>query len=336
MSSENLISFQGNTPTGGITYATVRGFSASIMGRPGGGLPTAASTVLGTYYNSALPGSATYYTSFSQQMAWGNTTENKAYTVVPFTYGAQVLCVNTTSNQIGGSLTVNLRKNGSNAGPQVIIPTGGAAGTWCDGGHSFTSATTGDQLDLQLVNTYGSTSAYIVSITLSMTPTSSATGMLVFGLGAQTLLTAANNYFAPFGGSVASSTSANAQVALPRAVALKNLHCYVNTCPPAGTTANIEVFQNGSFPDGRISLYRYSVLVAQPATSLDTIHTGQFIAGRHGRIMGAAAQRRLVHWYFILLGRARLTNGLLKLDLGESVRTAILSTRSRDLMFPRR
>ena len=77
VSSENLISFQGNTPTMGSTYATVRGFSASIMGRPGGGLPTAASTVLGTYYNSALPGSANVLDQLFPANGLGeNTNEN--------------------------------------------------------------------------------------------------------------------------------------------------------------------------------------------------------------------------------------------------------------------
>lgn len=245
VSSENLISFQGSTPTSSATYATVRGFSASIMGRPGGGLPTAASTVLGTYYNHTVGANQTYWTSFSQQMAWANNTnENLAYTVVPFTYAAQVLCVNTSTSQGGGSLTITLRQNGSNAGPAVTIPTGGAAGTWCDGSHSFTSSNIGDKLDLQLVNTYGSLSANIVSITLSMTPTSPATGMLIFGLGGRTLNSGQNNYFAPFGGSNWTTTSAFAQVALPRSVTIKNLHCYVTICP-GGYQATFTVVKNG-------------------------------------------------------------------------------------------
>ncbi len=102
--------------------------------------------------------------------------------------------------------------------------------------------------------------------------------MLVFGLGAQTLLTAANNYFAPFGGSIATSTSANAQVALPRTVTLKNLHCYVNTCPPSGTTAYIKVFQNGGLPTNGLVI-QVDGTGCTPGDKSDTSHTEQFIPG---------------------------------------------------------
>ena len=253
-SAENQISFQGSTPTSGATYAIVRGFSASIIGGLTGGIPAAASTVLGTYYNSSLPpGSPTiYYTSFSQQTGWANPTENKAYTVAPFAYTAKGLCVLTSSTQgSGGSLMIVLRRNGSSptGTPTVTIPSSGAAGAWCDNSDSLSNSGSADTLDLQLTNNDSvHSSANIVSITLALTPTSPATGVLVFGLGAMGAIPPPGvntNYFAPFGGSNLTITSANAQVALPRAVMIKNLHCYITICP--GTNgATFTVAKNGT------------------------------------------------------------------------------------------
>jgi hypothetical protein len=250
VSAENQISFQGvhAAPTG-TTFATVRGFAANIMGRDSAVSGTAPSTVLGTYYNFALPGGSptTYYTSFSQQTAWANTTENKAYTVVPFDYTPKGLCVYTSGTQgAGGNLVITLHQNGSGSSPVVTIPPGGTGGAWCDASGSFTGHA-GDTLDLQLQNFDSGTGATIVSITLGITtsipppPALTPTGMLIFGMGGRSIVT--NTYFALFGGGNYTSIAANAQVALPRAVTIKNLNCYLTLCP--GVTATYRVYKNG-------------------------------------------------------------------------------------------
>ena len=102
---------------------------------------------------------------------------------MPFTYAAQVLCVNTTPDKAGGSLTSRCAKTGRmlvlRLRFQLVAPL--AHGVMV--AIHLPLATIGDKLDLQLVNTYGSPSANIVSITLSMTPTSPATGNAYFRLG---------------------------------------------------------------------------------------------------------------------------------------------------------
>jgi hypothetical protein len=242
VAAENQISIQGvhAAPTG-ATFAIVRGFAANIMGRDAGVSGTASSTVLGTYYNHNVPASTIYYTSFSQQTGWMNTTENKAYTVVPFDYTPKGLCVYTSGTQgAGGSLVITLHQNGSGSSPAVTIPPSGTGGAWCDATGSFTGHA-GDTLDLQLQNFDSGTSATIVSITLGITPASPATGMLIFGMGGRNIAT--NTYFAPFGGGNYTSTAAYAQVALPRAVTIQNMHCWVTFCPSSTTT--FTVYKNG-------------------------------------------------------------------------------------------
>lgn len=261
VSAENQIDFQGvNAPTPS-TFATVNGFTASIIG--------STDTVLGTYYNNSVAAgpSTTYYTSFSQKAGWVNTgaaNEKLAYTVVPFTYIAHDLCVYTNGPQpSSGDLEITLRQNGGSVAPMVTIPMSGTAGAWCDGTHTFTSSTTGDQLDLMLVNNASALSANIVSITMGLTPTAMpgvtpATGMLIFGLGGIGAIPPPlphDRYFAPFGGSSnVTTTLVNAQVAVPRVLTIKNLHCYVVVCP--GTSVTFEVFQNGgaATPDLAVSV----------------------------------------------------------------------------------
>ncbi len=274
VSAEDQIDFQGvnGSPSG----ATVNGFTANIMG--------STDTVLGTYYNGtvAAPSGTTYFTSFSQKAGWANTgaaNEKLAYTVVPFTYIAHDLCVYTNSPQpSSGDLEITLRQNGGSVAPMVTIPINGAAGAWCDA-HSFTSSTTGDQLDLMLVNHASALSANIVSITLGMTPTSPATGMLIFGLGAIGAIStgSTDHYFAPFGGSSSVTTTlANAQVAVPRAINVKNLHCWVVACP--STSATFKVFQNGVFPTGGLTKTIPSVCMPNTDYS-DTTNMMSFMPG---------------------------------------------------------
>ena len=248
VSAENQVSFQGVDPhpANGTAFATVQGFSASVLGSAGG----VPQTVLGTYYNGSVPTGVTYYTSFSQQMTWTNSAfEAHAYVVVPFNYNAKGLCVVTSSAQSGtASLTVTLRQNGTNAGPQATVLMGGGPGTWCDDSGTITGGLLGDRLDLALHNNASVASATILTITLGVTPlltspaTVQPTGMLVFGLGDRSIVN--NTYFAPFGGGNYTSTAANAQVALPRSVTIRNLHCWVTACPSTQTT--LTVWKNGA------------------------------------------------------------------------------------------
>ncbi|MDR3411542.1 MAG: hypothetical protein P4L87_11470 [Formivibrio sp.] len=249
VSAGNPISFQAvNTPApNGSTFATVNGFAASLIGT--------ADTVLGTYYSGTVPGGLTYYTSFSQKTGWTNSgPENLAYTVMPFAYTVQGLCVYTSSSQpVSNPLTVKLRQNGGYPSPQpaVSIPGGGGSGTWCDNAHHLMGSAN-DWLDLELKNnnTSGS-SANIVSIAMDITPASPATGMFVFGLGGIGIMptSPADTYFAPFGGSTnLTTTHVNAEVAVPRALTVKNMHCYVTACPGSGLTVTISVYQNGGPP----------------------------------------------------------------------------------------
>jgi hypothetical protein len=227
-------------PTGGTAYAVIRGFTASMIGT--------TQTMLGTYYNHSVPASTTWYTGPSQQTGWMNANQSLSFVTVPFVWSVQGgLCVYTGSTQPAvDSLVVTLQKNTADTTLVVTIPAGGTAGIWCDNDSTHTaSGSAGDRINFKIQNKdTGTTSATIQSITLGMTPASPATGMIIFGLGGRTISSNQTNYYAPFGGSNFTLTAANAQVALPRAVTIRNLHCWVTSCP--GTNATFGVYNNGS------------------------------------------------------------------------------------------
>lgn len=281
VSAENQVSFQGVNPhpVNGTAFATVQGFTASVLGSAAG----VPQTVLGTYYNGTVPAMTTYYTSFSQRMTWTNSAnESHAYVVMPFNYNAKGLCVVTSSAQGGmGSLTITLHQNGVSAAPQATVLAGGGAGTWCDDSDTITGGLLGDRLDLALHNNDSATSATIVTITLGVTPlltppaTVQPTGMIVFGLGDRGLVT--STYFAPFGGGNSISTAANAQVALPRSVTIKNLHCWATGCPSADTT--LTVWKNGAAGSTPLRATIPSFGCVTPADFFDLTHTLLFGPG---------------------------------------------------------
>ena len=106
-----------------------------------------------------------------------------------------------------------------------------------------------------------------------------STGMLIFGVGAIGAISTAptNHYFAPFGGSSSVTTTlANAQVPVPRALTIKNLHCWVVACP--SSSATFEVFKNGVFPTGGLTKTIPSGCTANSDYS-DTIDTTSFMPG---------------------------------------------------------
>ncbi len=106
-----------------------------------------------------------------------------------------------------------------------------------------------------------------------------STGMLIFGLGAIGAIStgSTDHYFAPFGGSSSVTTTlANAQVAVPRAITVKNLHCWVVACP--STSATFEVFQNGVFPTGGLTKTIPSVCMPNTDYS-DTTNMMSFMPG---------------------------------------------------------
>src|SRR5581483_4716216 len=115
--------------------------------------------------------------------------------------------------------------------------------TWCDDSGAITGGLLCDRLDLALHNNASVTSTTILTITLGVTPLLTApatvqpTGMIVFGLGDRNLVN--NTWFAPFGGGTSTSTAANSQVALPRRVTIRNLHCWVLACPSSTTTLTV-------------------------------------------------------------------------------------------------
>ena len=270
-----MLSTVNALPTGGTAYAIVRGLTASMIGT--------TQTMLGTYYSHTVPPSTTHYTGPSQQTNWTNTNQGISFVSVPFAWSVQGgLCVYTGTAQPGlGSLVVTLQKNTStNTSLVVTVPAGGGPGVWCDNDSTHTaSGSAGDWLDFKVQNNdTGTTSATIQSITLGLTPTSPATGMLVFGMGGRTLTVGQNNYFAPFGGSNWTTTSAYAQVALPRAVLVKNLHCYVAICP--GTNkADFTVVKNGAAGALTISAAPLSCGAPRDISDTNSAHAMSFSQG---------------------------------------------------------
>jgi hypothetical protein len=153
----------------------------------------------------------------------------------------------------------------------ISVPASGGVGTYCDITHTASIGST-DAFYFALVNGSGSGSGTINSVSIMTSLPSGATGMVIFGLGGQTMANNSSLYFNPFVGNSGSGTETAHEFPMPRALTASNLNCYVTTAPLTSAN-NITVRQNAASPPSGLT-----VNLALLTTGLiqDTSHTISF------------------------------------------------------------
>jgi len=228
------------------TNSTLRSVSWEVVGAN-------AQPLGAVLQNNVVAGSSTVYTGPSQG-ATANATEALMGVIIPYASTAKNLCIKTANSQPAGStgLTLTLRKNGTTSTAVTVnIPASNVLGLYCDlfaaTGDSATFAA-GDWMTWQLANASGSNSAQISTISMELDPTGvGPTGMVVFGMGGETLASGAAGFFPGFVNVAANTTESQVRAAMPRAVTMKNLYC-IYTTPPGTNPVVVTVMKNGAAP----------------------------------------------------------------------------------------
>lgn len=138
------------------------------QGPPGTGSGSNISALIGGGAASVVPASATSYFSLV-----GSKPPNANHSVndemLPFNGTVDQLCVNTISQQSGGTLTITLFDiTAGSASPLSVVIPQGAAGVFCDNKDSA-PVTAQHLYSLKAVNTWTSTSATVVGISARYT-----------------------------------------------------------------------------------------------------------------------------------------------------------------------
>lgn len=220
------------------------GFSWDLVG--------STSQPLGWYRGlGQIAGNTTIYAGPSQKSVTTNTTEAISGVIIPYDGTLKTLCFVPGGNQPAtGSLvlTLNLTHAGVTSGTALTITIN--AGTTIAGSTVFcdlmdtVAVSAGDWIDWKIANNASTTSPYIYSISTELVPTGTATGMIVWGLGQQTITNGQYDYFPPFASAALTTTETNARGPIPRAVTMKNLSC-IYTTPPGTNPAVVTVMKNG-------------------------------------------------------------------------------------------